>query len=268
MEENNATGRGQAMAGAGIGHTVEVLEEAPSTNTLLANDAGKLGSHGYVLRARHQTAGRGQRGRQWASVPGMQLQVSVVAHLRAHVERLTLVSLLTGVAVAEAIAACVDVPVSLKWPNDVQVNGGDGMRKVCGILVENHPAGRQPRLVIGVGLNCNGGRGLFPPELQQVLTTLAEEAGSEPDQDALLAALLERLEAWWQVIETDPAGDARIREAWLHLGRIIGRRVRLNGEHMREEGTVGGMTEEGYLIIRLDDGKMHTQLSSDLEWLD
>jgi BirA family biotin operon repressor/biotin-[acetyl-CoA-carboxylase] ligase len=247
----------------GIGSEIVRLEEVASTNTLALQEPAYLERHGLVLLARHQTGGRGRMGRQWVSVPGRQLQFSVVLHPAFPAADFPLVALVSGLAVAQAIGAVTGLRPRLKWPNDVLLDG----RKVCGILVEGTSgAGGKPRLVVGIGLNVNGGAADFPPELHGLLTTVAEQAGTPVEPEALLRALLERLQALWERLSRGdkPAllDDWR-REALLGAPE----RVRLGTPGGEREGVPEDVTAEGFLVVRLDDGTRLTQVSGELEWM-
>jgi BirA family biotin operon repressor/biotin-[acetyl-CoA-carboxylase] ligase len=246
-----------------IGHEIVRLEEASSTNTLALERAEYRERHGLVLLARHQTGGRGRMGRAWASVPGRQLQFSVVLHPRFPVEDFALLGLVAGLAVAQALGEALGVEARLKWPNDVLL----ARRKVCGILVEaTRGEGGRPRLVLGVGLNCNGAAADFPPELRARLTTLAEATGAPVDTEAVLRAVLARLDALYaRLARGDKAALLDEWRAWGLLGG--GLRVRQSTPQGVREGTPEALTPEGYLVLRLDDGSRAVQVSGELEWL-
>ena len=250
-----------------IGQQIIRLEEAASTNTLVLGRTEYLETPGLVVLARHQTGGRGRMGRQWVSLPGRQLQFSVVLHPRMPVGDLPAVALVAGLAVAQAIRGMLPLKPQLKWPNDVLV----AERKVCGILVEGQPGPRNaPRLVVGIGINCNGAAEDFPPELRERLTTLAAQAGQEVAPDPLLEATLRALEAGLNRLEQgDKPGLLADWRAWALLGAA--RRVRVpthtGGVPGVAEGYAEDITAEGYLLVRLPDGTRVTQVSGELDWL-
>lgn len=247
-----------------IGEEILRLEEVVSTNTLALETPEYLERHGLVLLARHQTGGRGRVGRQWASLPGRQLQFSVVLHPAFPVEDFPLVALVAGLAVGEALVAELGVRPQLKWPNDVLVGG----RKVCGILVEAR-SGRngQPRLVVGIGINCNGAAADFPPELHGRVTTLAEAAGDPVAPEGLLTAVLARLEA--ACTRLDGGDKPGLLADWRRYGLLgEGLRVRFRTEAGEREGVPADLTPEGYLRVRLPDGSERVQVSGELEWLE
>lgn len=246
-----------------IGEAIIRLEQVASTNTLVLGDPAYLERHGLVVLARHQTGGRGRMGHHWVSLPGQQLQFSVVLHPRFSGADFPAVALVTGLAVAGAVREQLGLQPGLKWPNDVLLGG----RKFCGILVEGTSgvAGR-PRLVAGIGIDCHGGAADYPPELLPLLTTLAQETGADVDSEALLQVVLAHLEVRWEQLSA--GGKAALLAEWKGYGVLgEGQRVRVQTPQGVREGVPEGLTAEGYLVIRLPDGSTVTQVSGDLEWL-
>ena len=247
---------------AAIGHEIVRLDEVVSTNSLVMGRRDYLERHGLVVLARHQTGGRGRMGRHWASVPGHQLQFSVVVHPAFPATDFPVVTLLSGLAVAQAIEQQLRLSPRLKWPNDVMLSG----RKVCGILVEGVSAGSRPRLVVGIGINCLGGSEDFPAELRDRLTTLALEAGRPVDMEALLQAVLARIEALCGRMAE--GGKAEVLALWREHALLgAGERLRIPTQEGEREGVPEGITPEGYLIVRLPDGSRRVHVSGELEWL-
>jgi len=246
-----------------LGYRILRLDEVGSTNTLILENDRYLDDPGLVVLAHHQTAGRGRIGRRWISLPGAQLQFSAVVHPSGHPAEIGVVSLIAGLSVAEAVEELLGLKPALKWPNDVLLGG----RKVCGILTESKPGERgQPRLVIGIGINCNGGESDFPPDLQPLLTTLQQGSGQAVDLEAALRAVLSRLEenlsALW-------AGRrAALLRAWRVRALPGERRVRIANARPPREGRAAGIDAEGRLLIRLPDGSLHAHASGEIEWLE
>ncbi|MCH8074248.1 MAG: biotin--[acetyl-CoA-carboxylase] ligase [SAR324 cluster bacterium] len=246
-----------------IGHHVVRLEEVESTNTLVLQNPDYLEHHGLVVLARHQTGGRGRMGRRWASLPGQQLQFTVVLHPILPPEDFSIFSLLGGVAVAQAVEERVGLSPRLKWPNDVMVDGG----KVCGILLESRPGpAGAPRLAMGIGLNCLGSPEDFPEEIRPLVNTLSNAAGKPVEMEPLFEHILNTLEYWHGQVT---AGDTRaLIEAWTARGLLRGQRVRVDTEEGMRECSPLGLTAEGYLLVEGDNGERFVQISGDLEWLE
>ena len=121
---------------------------------------------GAIVVADHQSAGRGRLGRTWDAPAGKALLVSVL--LRPPIERnAPEISLVAGVAVADALERALGLSVQLKWPNDVMLR----RRKVAGCLAE----ARDGTVVLGIGVNVNQTREELPPNAGSVLTLTGRE---------------------------------------------------------------------------------------------
>ncbi len=123
---------------------VRLLDSVGSTSDEALRLAREGAPHGTVVTAREQTAGRGRVGRAWASPPG-NLYLSVLLRLDLPVARIAELSFVAALAVAETVDAFVAGRASLKWPNDVLIDGA----KVAGILIEQADG----VAVIGIGVN-------------------------------------------------------------------------------------------------------------------
>jgi BirA family transcriptional regulator, biotin operon repressor / biotin---[acetyl-CoA-carboxylase] ligase len=156
-------------------------DEAPSTQKLLAGRP--IGS---VAVTEHQTEGRGRLGRSWQDVAGRSLLVSVLLHPPVPAHRLPELSPVAGAACAEAIRAVTGLETTVKFPNDVLVEG----RKVAGILAEASDG----TLVLGIGVNVNQTADELPREARLPPTSLRVETGREQSRRELLVELLDRLE--------------------------------------------------------------------------
>ena len=249
-----------------IGHTIHRLDTVASTNTLLLEKEDWLDIHGLVLTALHQTGGRGRMGRRWESVPGAQLQFSVVVHPVLKIEEVPLLALAAGLAVADALALVQGVAPELKWPNDVLIGG----KKVCGILVEGRPSkaggASRNRVVIGIGINCQGGAGDFPPELSNLLTTLAEASGRPVENEQVLQQVLANLED--RYLQLQSGGRLELLDDWRARAVLQGRSVSLETPGGTRRGVARNISDSGYLMVELDSGEMHQQVSGDVTWLD
>ena len=174
-----------------IGSRVVVLEEATSTNDVIAQMAGDS-PEGLVVIAEQQTAGRGQYGRRWESAPAKGLWLSVLLRPQiALADSSRITDLLAGTIVA-TIAEAIGVAATIKPPNDVYV----GSRKVAGVLVEMRvePGGNYCAIA-GLGVNVNHSLEDFPLELRGTAGSLAMIAGHPIDRFALGIALLRKLDA-------------------------------------------------------------------------
>lgn len=179
-----------ALGDRHIGNRIVVLAEATSTNDVVAQLA-PTSAEGLVVVAERQTAGRGQYGRRWESAVRKGLWASVLLRPQIAVgESSRLTSLLARVIV-DTIREHVEIPVSIKPPNDVYV----GARKVAGVLVEMRvESGGGYCAVAGFGVNVNHAANDFPAELRETAGSLALAAGRFVPRQPLLAALLRNLD--------------------------------------------------------------------------
>lgn len=165
-----------------FGHPYLYFEQCESTQRELAVDAPE----GAVAVAEEQTAGRGRLGRSWLAPARSSVLVSVNLRPAVATSRLPELSLVAGVAAAEAIAAETGLQPEVRFPNDLLL----GRRKVAGILAE----ARDDRVVLGIGINVNLTEDELPTDVDTPATSLSIESGRPVDRARLLATLLERLE--------------------------------------------------------------------------
>lgn len=212
-----------------VGQKILAFNTIDSTNT----HALEHGEDGMVYVADQQSAGRGRLGRTWFSDPGVGLWFTVC--LDGLVQGLTFAGAL---AVRDAvIARC---PATIKWPNDILVNG----RKVCGILVEH----RNSKTVLGIGVNVRQRIEDFPEELRERAGSLESVTGETWDRLALLRDILTNLDQKVMLLES---GNERIvLDEWSEACDIVGHRIRRD----TIEGVVQSIDEIGALIVETSTG--------------
>ena len=150
--------------------------------------------------ADEQTAGRGREGRAWVAPPGAAVLLSLGFRPGwLPPDRVWQLAALVSLAMARGAEDVTSVPagtVSLKWPNDLVVASGSGLRKIAGVLGESDGLGTaDPRVVVGIGVNTDWEAADFPRELAGTMTSLREVAGLAIDHEALLDVFLAELEA-------------------------------------------------------------------------
>lgn len=224
-----------------IGHQIEYHELIDSTQDRARELAGR-GFDGIVV-ADEQRSGRGTHGRAWQAAKGTSLLASWV--LRPAPAAPALVAALSDVAIARALASLGVEGASLKWPNDVQLEG----RKVAGALAHGTSDGSGGVLVLGIGINVHQRPGDFPVELRDSAASLAV-AGRDVDRLALLARLCGELRG---------LGDAHAWSAalaeWRERSTLLGRgvRVTLPGGGV-VEGTATAIDDDGALLVHTPSG--------------
>ncbi len=228
-------------AGRVIAREIHVFSETDSTNDL-ARRAGDAGAaEGLVFFAETQRAGRGRRGRAWASRAGSGLWFSTVLRPRAAREKWPRLTLLAVRAVLESLARVAGVTAVWKWPNDVMV----GSRKLAGILVEATP----DFAVLGIGLNVRQRKANFPAELRDRAVSVEMITGSGIDREALAAAILSQVDRWYQ---SDWAGWEFVDTFQFCLDRAAlqpPREVRVFSQNSWINGILVGYTDDAHLRV-------------------
>lgn len=233
-----------AFARAGIA-SLEIAWSLDSTNSELLRR--ETPAHGVAaLIAERQTGGRGRRGRTWASPLAAHLYLSLSRQFSGGLARLGGLSLVAGVAAAEALheSGCADV--RLKWPNDLVVEG----RKLGGLLVEGGGEHAGPvRAVIGLGLNVRMPEAMAAT-LDQPWTDLAHLLDAAASRNALAARLLAHLVP--ALDQFDAEGLAPFLARYARLDALAGREVAVHLAGATQAGTATGIAEDGALRVRID----------------
>ncbi len=249
-----------------LGRPLHLFPELASTNATALTLARSGAGHGTAVLAESQTAGAGRLGRQWVSPPRLNLACSVVLTTPALLDHAPWIPLVTGLALVEAIRQASGPALSLKWPNDLFC----GDKKTGGVLCESVSHGsRLPVCVMGFGVNVNGRVTDFPRALRPLATSLREETRRCHDRNALLAAMLNRLEYWYDCMESG-AFDL-IRQAYAASCGTLGRDVRvtrLDGQPI--QGTAVDIGRDGALwVSTMRGGRAHVMAvrSADVDHL-
>lgn len=239
-----------ALAGHAIGSEIQVHEEIASTSDHV-RELGLAGwPHGVVVFAEAQTAGRGRRENRWCSEPGKDLLFSILLKPEVIIERWARMATLTAMGISLAIENAYGLRPQIKWPNDLLLRD----RKFCGILAESYAGATGSFIVLGVGLNVN--TTVFPPELQELATSLRIECeGKILDRTQLAIGLLLHLE---QSLEKWESGFHEVLAEVQKRSWLMGRRIRAQHHGAQTEGVVAGLNEEGWLMVKHDDGKIST----------
>jgi BirA family transcriptional regulator, biotin operon repressor / biotin---[acetyl-CoA-carboxylase] ligase len=230
---------------------LEVVPEVGSTNAELVARAGRDPEdggtrEGAVLVAEQQVSGRGRLDRVWTSPPRAGLTVSVLLRPDVPAARRGWLPLLTGVALAEAVAEVTGVLPSLKWPNDLLARDG---RKLAGILAESTGTA----VVVGVGLNVS----TTAEELPDTGTSLARVLGAPVDRGPVLLAFLRAVEKRylsWTAALGDPVASG-LAQDYLAWSSTVGTEVTVSlPDGSTLEGTAQAIDWDGRLVVATSNG--------------
>lgn len=237
--------KGTRMSDWPQGYDRRILAEVDSTNAEAARVAGDLSGPTWIM-AHTQTAARGRRGRGWAN-PAGNFAATLALHPTEPPEQAALRSFVASLALYDTIVAATGraTGISLKWPNDVLLNGG----KLAGILLES--AGHGPRLshlAIGIGVNLR-----HAPDVKEVEqgaarpVSLLSEAGADVGAEAFLTLLAQAYARHERQFTT--YGFGPIRAAWLDRAARLDEVITARTSRTEITGTFETVDEAGNLVL-------------------
>lgn len=238
-----------ALNGALQPASLEIFERIDSTNAYLLADKRSVDADAMrVALAEQQTAGRGRRGRVWVSPFARNIYCSVKRQFPCGLEGLSGLSLVVGLAIAEALASFGIAGVQLKWPNDLRCDG----RKLAGVLIElAGDAGGPCTAVIGFGINVR-----MPADavsgIDQAWTDLQALATLLPSRNRLVAGILLQLDRALQTFAEQ--GFAPFAAAWSARDEFRGQPVQITGVNVLQIGIAAGVDDHGALLLQTENG--------------
>ncbi|MBT8155830.1 biotin--[acetyl-CoA-carboxylase] ligase [Epibacterium ulvae] len=235
-----------------VGYGKRVLVEVDSTLDEAARIARDLTGPEWIL-ALKQTKGRGRRGRDWKDPKG-NFAATLVMRPEGNPAKSALRSFVVALALYDAVEAVTgrSEKLSLKWPNDVLLNGG----KLAGILLESSGAGTSvEHLFIGIGVN------LMETPMKEWLEPQAVwpvsvhgETGVQVTPEQFMDVLAEAYARYEQQFQT--FGFEPIRQAWLQRAARLGEVITARTGQEEQEGTFETVDGEGNLVLNTAKGRV------------
>lgn len=225
-------------------------KEVSSTNDWARQMAEEGAPEGTLALADAQTAGRGRRGRQWSSPDRENVYMSLILRPRIRPENAAQLTLVMGLSAAQGIREALDLPVQIKWPNDLVIEG----KKICGILTEMSAGQEGIRFVIiGIGINVNNAG--FPEELRERATSLKLEKGVDIEKkkimDAVITAFLKNYD---EFVKTEDLSG--LVEEYNQILANKDRQVKVLDPKAPFEGVARGINTSGELLVERGNGKV------------
>ncbi len=231
-------------AGSRFGRFFRYHDEIESTNLEAKALANSGAPEGVVVVAEAQSAGRGRRGRSWTSPPGKGLLFSALLRPAIPMVDAHLLTLVAATALAETMERFAEVPVQIKWPNDLFIDN----RKLGGILME--VAGEHDEVewvIAGMGVNVNTEYSELPVPLRRTATSLKITTGQSVDRSDLLAALLLSFDAHYT--HAVHHGFERAITNFRSRDFLLHRTVDVETREGIVRGTAVGIDEYGALLV-------------------
>jgi BirA family biotin operon repressor/biotin-[acetyl-CoA-carboxylase] ligase len=244
-----------------LGKTIHYFYTIESTNSKAYELANQGADEGEVVIAESQTKGKGRLGRNWFSPPYLNLYLSVILRPRISPHQAPLITLMAAVAAAEAIEKSFSLRPSIKWPNDILLNG----RKVAGLLNEiKSETDRIHFVILGIGVNLNVDGKIFPKEIRSIATSMKKEMGQAISRKNFLASLLQEMEKWYAVFLKE--GGCGILRSWRKWAQMKGREVRMTSFGETIAGRAVDVDSDGALIIETKRGERKRVVAGDVEY--
>jgi BirA family transcriptional regulator, biotin operon repressor / biotin---[acetyl-CoA-carboxylase] ligase len=235
-----------------------------STNEEAKRLAQGGGSHGAVIWAKRQTAGRGRMGREWVSPEG-NLYVTALLTPNADIATCAQLSFIAAVAVCETLEAMVgeSIPIRCKWPNDILLEG----KKLGGILLESfvvtHEDGSSKRWVsVGVGVNIDS----YPEHVMYPATCLRDAGVEIVSAKIVLSRFIYNFVHLYDIWQEQ--GFAPVLKSWLKRAYHIGKPIEVMIGDEAISGTFETVDSSGHLVIQQANGKRRTIHAGDVFFKD
>ncbi len=246
------------LVGRWLGNPVSCFTETDSTNTQAKRLAEEGAPEGTLVVAESQTNGKGRRGRSWVSPPGEGLWFSLVLRPKVLPSLAPMLTLAAALAVSAGIEDVCGLSARIKWPNDIVLSG----RKAAGILTELSAETTEIHyVVIGVGVNVNMAD--FPEEIRRTATSLFIESGTRFHRCDILAAILARMEQFYETF-LDTRDLSILREEYMQRLANLGEEVVVLAPEGERRGVCEGIDEYGRLLVRGEDGSIEKVFSGEV----
>jgi BirA family biotin operon repressor/biotin-[acetyl-CoA-carboxylase] ligase len=244
-----------------FGRVIRFYREVESTNDVAFDLAKDGATEGTVIIADTQTKGRGRLQRKWISPPGFNLYMSIIFRPSISSKEASILTLVSSIALFDAVNSH-GIKCQIKWPNDLLIN----RRKVAGVLTEMESDGASVQFVlVGLGINLNMTRGVMNDlmgEVSEIATSVREELGHEVDRPEFTAKVINLLEEWYD--EFKSKGKSAILDEWKKRWGDRNKRVRVRIERSVIEGIAYDLDQDGFLLIRKDNGEIERIIAGDV----
>ncbi|WP_152654593.1 biotin--[acetyl-CoA-carboxylase] ligase [Oceanobacillus sp. CFH 90083] len=245
-----------------LGHHIIHRERTSSTQLIGHKAARENAPDGTIIIAEEQTAGRGRMKKNWFS-DKEGLWTTLLLRPPIPPNKASELTLLTAVALRDALHQLTSIPIGIKWPNDLII----GDKKLCGILTEMQ--GEQDRIdyvLIGIGLNVNQDETSWDASIRDIATSLTIESGKKWDKKEVVQTMLKHFENTYELYLKN--GFKSIKSQWEENAFKIGENIQIKTFHDAWTGRFLGISDEGALIAESPEGSPVTLYSAEITWFD
>lgn len=243
-----------------IGRNIHYEESVETTQKIAHQFANDDAPEGTVIIAEEQRSGKGRMNREWHSPKYTGIWMSLILRPNIPLIKTPQLTLLTAVAIVQAMEEETGLQPEIKWPNDILLSG----KKVTGILTElQAEADRIHSIIIGIGINVNQAKEDFPSELQEKASSLSIEKGELISRAGLIRSIFKYFEKLYLLYLGQ--GFYPIKLLWEGYAVSIGKILRARTLTNVIEGKALGITDDGVLKLEDETGFVHHIYSADIE---
>ncbi|GKU79508.1 biotin--[acetyl-CoA-carboxylase] ligase [Paenibacillus sp. L3-i20] len=256
IDSNSLT---KALTSNRFGRNIICFEEVKSTQDLARSLAEDGALEGTLVIAEKQNGGRGRMGRGWVSPQGKGIWMSMVMRPSVPIHCAPQLTLLTAVALCRSLKRITNLPIGIKWPNDLLIDG----KKISGILLESAAEDERLKYIIaGIGVSVNLLESDYPEELFSRATSLRIAGGQAFNRTAIIAEFLKDWEQLYDLFQQE--GFQPILALWESLSVSIGKTVKLITPQGELVGVPVGLEESGAIRIKREDGSIVAIFSAEM----
>lgn len=233
-----------------LGKELHCYDIMDSTNLEIRRLAEAGSEHGAVAITEEQTMGKGRRGRSWLGEAGCGIWMSFLLKPEIEAQNSSMLTLVTALAVNQAICDTTGIHAQIKWPNDIIVNG----KKICGILTEmSLHMDEINYIVVGIGINVNMDH--FPEDLSDKATSLLIEGGKKIKRAPLVAKVLECFERYYEIfLKTEDL--SMLQDEYNQLLLHTNQKIRVVRGSKEEIFLSRGIDRRGELLVEDEEGNI------------
>lgn len=242
-----------------FGQSIHWFDTIDSTQNFAKKLAEEGATEGTLIIAEQQLNGRGRMGRAWVSPQGKGIWMSLVMRPSVPIHFAPQLTLLTAVALCRSLSRMTSLPIGIKWPNDLLIEG----KKISGILLESAAEEERLRYVIaGIGISVNLEEGDYPPEVLERATSLRIASGRKLNRADLIVDFMQEWEQLYYLYQEQGFGP--IITLWEALSVSLNRPARLTTPQGVIEGVPIGLDQSGAIAVKLNDGSTVLVFSAEM----
>ncbi|MEF9934800.1 MAG: biotin--[acetyl-CoA-carboxylase] ligase [Clostridium sp.] len=240
-----------------INWNIEFHREIGSTNDEVALLAKEGRGEGLVVLCDNQTKGRGRLSRVWEDSAGQNIAMSIL--LRPNIPPFMApgITQIVALSAAEGLYEATGLEFSIKWPNDIILNG----KKVCGILTEmDGEMDKLNYIIVGMGINVN--QSSLSSEIDHKATSIFIEKEVETQRKKIIASILNSFEINYEKFKV--SGISAFVNELKSSSALIGKIVNISNPFKTYTAKVIDIDNEGYLVVEDESGKIQSVVGGDI----